>query len=207
MSTEGGTTDTMGEAAETLTKETHRALLEQAVRDATATATQESATATSRIDQLSAHASELDTEVAALRSDNQRLNLELDTAQLRLKSATDEVATLKADMAARDEAAARADVASRRAEQVRTLGLFEADYIGRKADDWASDTEEAWLARLDEWRQLKPAGTNGAASGARADVASAMSGTSEDLTTTPAAVEDKSPRRAVLGLEPRGGAR
>lgn len=192
----GGTSETMTD----ISQEAHEALVKKAVEEAIAatekallTKTEEAATATSKV-------GELEDEVAKLKADNDRINGELDTAQVSLKTAQDEVETLKADIAAKDEAAAKTEIASKRSEQVKTLGLFTEEYIGEKAEAWAGLSDDAWTERLDEWAKLKPAGET------KTDTASAMSGTTEQLTdgdkNTDTAAEEKKPtaRRAILGL-------
>lgn len=194
--TKGGTSETMTD----ISQETHEALLAKALADATATTekallskTEEAAESASKVEALT-------TEVASLKADNDRLNGELDTAQVTLKTAQDEVAALKADIASKDEAALKADVASKRAEQVTKLGLFAEEYIGEKAEAWAGLSDDAWTERLEEWAKLKPA------TSVTDDTASAMSGTTEKLTDAGDAVDtasaEKKPsaRRAVLGL-------
>jgi septal ring factor EnvC (AmiA/AmiB activator) len=117
------------ETDETISKETHEALLDKAVRDATASVTAERDLLKAQVDTLTADKASTDTELAAVKSENERLNGELDTAQVSLKAAQDEAAALKADIASRDEAAEKATIASDRAAQVRNLGLFPEEYI------------------------------------------------------------------------------
>jgi predicted nucleic acid-binding Zn-ribbon protein len=57
-----------------------------------------------QVDTLTTDKASTDTELAAVKSENERLNGELDTAQVSLKAAQDEAAALKADIASRDEA-------------------------------------------------------------------------------------------------------
>lgn len=197
-STEGGTPESMTDNANTMTKETHDALLAKAVSDATSTteaalarSTQELADAKTKVEQLT-------TDNATLKGDNDRLNGELDSAQVSLKAATDEVASLKADIAAKDEAAVKAEIASKRADQVRNLALFDEKYVGEKATAWATLSDDDWAARIDEWAKLKPAKAE-----PNSDAASAMSGTTDSLTKEPpsdSAQKTTSPRRAALGL-------
>lgn len=200
-STEGGTTPTMSD----ISQETHEALLKKAVEDAVAATekalqakTDEAATATSRV-------KELETELASVKDDNTRLNGELDSAQVQLKSATEKVAELETAAKEADEKARLTEVASKRAEQVKNLGLFTDEYVTEKASSWASFDEAAWGERLEEWKQLKPASAEGTK--AATDSASAMTGTSEDLTKAgeqDAASSDTdakpAARRAALGL-------
>jgi chromosome segregation ATPase len=200
-STEGGTTPTMSD----ISQEAHEALLKKAVDDAVAAAvkTTEQALATKTEEAAAAVArvTELETQHADLTADNDRLNKELDAAQVSLKSATEEVASLKT---AADEAAKKAElaeVASKRAEQVKNLGLFTPEYVSEKASKWAGLDEAAWTEQVDEWKQLKPAT---ATETSTTDAASAMTGTTEDLTKEKqdaASASDKpKARRAALGL-------
>lgn len=186
-----------------ISQETHDALLQKAVADATEKLQSELAAATKVADEQTSKAKTLEDEVASLKADNTRLNTELDTAQVTLKTAQDEVTALKADIAKKDEDAVKAELASKRSDQVKNLGLFKEDYIGEKASSWADLSDEQWTERLDEWSKLRPAD----ASSNNTDTASAMSGTTGNLTDagTDAASEDadnKKPaaRRAVLGL-------
>lgn len=190
----GGTSETMTD----ISQEAHEALVKKAVEDAIAATEKALLTKSEEATEAASKAKELEDEVAKLKSDNDRLNSDLDTAQVTLKTAQDEVETLKADIASKDEAAAITEVASKRSEQVKTLGLFTEDYIGEKAEAWAGLSDDAWSERLDEWAKLKPAGET------TTDSASALSGTTEKLTdggNTDTASETKVPaRRAILGL-------
>lgn len=179
---------------------THEALMEKAIRDATSategalgTKTEELAAATAKLTELTAANEKLTAETA-------RLNTELDTAQVGLKAATDEVATLKADIAAKDEASAKSTKATERAEQVTKLGLFTEEYVTEKASVWADLSDDDFAARLAEWTLLKPAKTDGEGAGAAGDTASAMSGTTGGLTDEASGQKKTSARRAALGL-------
>lgn len=197
-STEGGTTPPMSD----ISQEAHEALLKKAIEDATAATekalaakTEEAASATTRV-------KELETELESAKSDNDRLNKELDAAQVKLTSTTEEVAALKEAAAKAEEEAHLKEVASKRAEQVKNLKLFPDEYVGEKASKWAALTDEAWGEQLEEWKQLKPV----TAGEGEADAASAMTGTTEQLTKetketgSDAASENPKPRRSVLGL-------
>lgn len=195
--TEGGTSKTMSD----ISQEAHEALLAKAVAEATATTEKALEAKATEVSDLTSKVEQLTTENASLKADNDRINAELDTAQVGLKAAQDEVASLKADIAAKDEAAAKAEVASKRTEQVKNLGLFKDDYIGEKASAWAELSEENWSERLDEWAKLKPAKSDD--KDTSTDAASAMSGTTETLTDAASdeSTNDKPPaRRAALGL-------
>ncbi|HET6914983.1 MAG TPA: DUF6582 domain-containing protein [Acidimicrobiales bacterium] len=188
VASEGGTPPVM----ETITHETHEALLEKALRDATASLESEKAELAAKVATLEEAASASAEEVASLKSENERLNGELDTAQVALKSAQDEAEALKSEKAAAEEAAAKAKVAEERAYQVRNLNLFTEEYVAEKASLWADMEEAAWTDRLEEWKAVKG---QAASSTTSTDTASAMSGSSE----IPAGKEPSARRRA-LGL-------
>lgn len=201
LTVEGGTTNmTIETPIETLSKETHLALLDRALAEATATTEEALGRKTEEAAELAAKVAELETASAALKADNVRLNSELDTAQVALKSATDEASSLKA---ANDEAAALAaktEIASVRAEQVKNLALFTPEYVTEKAAAWADLADDAWNDRVEEWKALKPATTTDSKP---SDTASAMTGTTEGLATEPVVDTAKAvipARRAALGL-------
>lgn len=201
--TEGGTPEPMSDNANTISQETHKALLNQAVADATSATDKALADKTAALDTANAELTSVKTELETAKSEVARLNGELDTAQVQLKAATDKAAELEADLAKERDDRAKADVASKRAEQVKNLGLFGDEYVAEKASAWAELDEAAWTERVDEWSKLKPA--DGATATGTADTASAMSGTSQTLTQTEpgsdSASETKpSARRGVLGL-------
>lgn len=187
VASEGGTSP-----METITQETHEALLEKALRDATASLEAEKAELASEVAALTEAASAATEEIASLKAENERINGDLDTAQVELKNAQDESAALKADIAAAEEAAAKAAVETERAEQVRNLGLFTEDYIADKASRWADMDDTAWSERLDEWKAAKGQAATAPTS---TDTASAMTGSNE----VPAGGEPTARRRA-LGL-------
>lgn len=201
-STEGGTTHTMSDNANTMSEQTHTALLNQAVAEATKATDAALQTVTAERDDLKAQLETAQAETASLKADNDRINGDLDKAQLELKAATDKAAEAEQELAKERDDRAKADLASKRAEQVKNLGLFGDDYVAEKASSWAEIDEAAWTERVDEWSKLKPAA---AGDGSAADTASALSGTSEELTKTPegddtASDKSKPARRAVLGL-------
>lgn len=169
---EGGKAEVM----DTLTKETHDALLAKAVQDATETATAEIARLTELVESLESDKAALETKVEEYVEENTRLNTELDTSQVKLKNAEDEVASLKEDVIKRDEQAAKAKVADERASQVKNLGLFSDDYITEKASRWADLSDEDWADRIEEWKQAK---TSESTASPETDTASAMTGSSE----------------------------
>lgn len=192
--TEGGTNKQMTD----ISQETHDALLQKAVADAVATANAEIASLKEANAALTSERDTLTTERASLLADNERLNGDLDKAQVSLKTVTDEVASLKADIAAKDEAAQKAEIASARAAQVKNLGLFPEDYISEKASRWAEVDEAAWTERIEEWKAAKGDATP--ATTATQDAASALTGTDEAARTTETAPKPNAARRAVLGL-------
>lgn len=194
----GRDTKTMSEN-DMISKETHEALLEKALKDATSATEGALQRKTEEASQLKDENERLSTESTDLKAENERLNKELDDAQVSLKASKDEVARLEGEIETAKAEAARAEIASKRVEQVKNLGLFEDDYVAEKARAWADMSDEAWAERLDEWAKLKPA-TSGEPR--KTDSASAMSGTSEDLTKDHSdSASKKTPaRRAALGL-------
>ena len=196
--TEGGTTTAMTdtEKAASISQETHEALLEKALKDATSITEKALETKIQENADLTTTVTTLTEANGSLVTDNARLNSELDTAQVSLKATTDEVASLKQEKADIETAALKADTASKRAEQVKNLGLFEEKYIDEKAAKWADLADADWAERVEEWSARKPEIT------ASTEVASAMEGTSGELTTehTDEASQTESSRRRVLGL-------
>jgi hypothetical protein len=188
--------------SDTMTKETHDALLSKAVADATSTTEKALEAKTTEAKELADKLEKAEADLAAAKSDNERLNGELDTAQAARTAAEEKVTTLETDIKAKDEAAVKAETASKRADQVRNLKLFTDEQVAEKASRWAELSDEDWTERLAEWAALKPASTEDDPS---ADAASAMSGTG-DLTKEPASTDTAgapkkpSARRAVLGL-------
>jgi regulator of replication initiation timing len=197
--TEGGTPNNMPDI-EQISKETHDALLSKAVSDAVATTEKALQTITAERDELKTSLETKTAEAASLTTDNERLNKELDTAQVGLKAVKDEVAELKSDIAKKDEDAAKAEIASKRSEQVKNLALFEESYVQEKASSWAALDDTAWTERLEEWRKLKPADSNGDGGKKTTDTASVMTGTTDTLTKTPPETTKPAARRAALGL-------
>jgi FtsZ-binding cell division protein ZapB len=183
-----------------ISQETHDALLQKAVADATAQANAEVASLKEANAALISERDTLTTERASLLADNERLNGDLDKAQVSLKTVTDEVAALKSDIAAKDEAAQKAEIAAARATQVKNLGLFPEEYISEKASRWADVDEAAWTERIEEWKAAK-GDAPAAGAEAKQDAASALTGTDEaskvNENTTP---KPNAARRAVLGL-------
>lgn len=193
--TEGGTHKQMTD----ISQETHQALLQKAVADATAQANAEIASLKETNATLTSERDTLQTEKASLLEDNNRLNGDLDKAQVGLKAATDEVAALKSDIAAKDEAAQKAEIAAARATQVKNLGLFPEEYISEKASRWAEVDEASWTERLEEWKAAK-GDTPPVADGAqKQDAASALTG-ADEAARIESEKSKPSARRAVLGL-------
>lgn len=201
--TKGGDTPTMAD----ISQEAHEALVKTAVEAASATLEAALATKTQELADANTKITALETEKSSLNDDNTRLNKELDEAQVKLTSATEEVANLKKDAAEAVEAAKLAEVASARTAQVKNLKLFPEDYITEeRAAKWAKQDEASWTEQVAEWATLKPVTPE---AGAEADTASAMSGTDgastevKDPKDTAAAGdgEKKTPaRRLALGL-------
>lgn len=186
-----------------ISQETHEALLNKAVADATSVTEKALETKTAEAAELKTQVDAKTTEAAELKTENDRLNADLDKAQVELQAARDEVADLKKQIADAEAEKAKAEVAAERAKQVTNLGLYEPEYVAERASSWADLSAEDWAARLDEWSKLKPVSTEGSA---QSDAASAMSGSTESLTKEPAKVDSasdttpKSSRRAALGL-------
>lgn len=187
--------------SDTISTETHEALVKTKVADAVAATEAALATKTTEATEATARADKAEKELETANAEVARLNGELDTAQVSLKAAQDKASQLEADLAAKDEASAKEKLATERASQVRNLKIFDDTYVDERASSWADMAEGDWSARLDEWAKIRPASTEAPNS----DAASAMSGTSGELTKDPesdAAAESTkpSPRRAVLGL-------
>lgn len=189
---------------DTMSRETHDALLERAIREATSTT---EAALERKIEELSAatkRADEAEAKAGELEADNARLNGELDKAQIDLKAATDKAAALESEKTEAEKAAAKAEVANERAQAVKTLGLFSEEYVQERASRWAELADDAWAEQLAEWRLIKPAeqAQEGAGSGsASQDAASAMTGSTESLTKDGTdSASTVSPRRRALGL-------
>jgi hypothetical protein len=194
---EGGTTD-MSNTTEAISMETHQALLEKATKDATSALDSALANKTDELSAANTTISELESANSNLKAETERLNKELDEAQVQLKVASDELASLKSEIAKREQESAKAELAAKRVEQIKELNLFTNEYVTEKASKWADLSDEDWADRLQEWQDVKPAAA------VSTDSASAITGTTESLTTEPPAdhanENDKPARRAVLGL-------
>ncbi len=194
---EGGTQDMSDD--KTISMETHEALMAKAVSDAVSTTEKALENKTTEAADLAKRVDELTTELSSVKDDNARLNGELDTAQVNLKAAQDEVASLKESAETEAEQARLAKVKDERAEQVKALGIFPEDYVTEKAEAWAALADDAWTEKVDEWAKARPT-----TSEKSTDSASAMTGASGDLTTDKASSDatDTKPsaRRGVLGL-------
>lgn len=197
-STEGGTNPTMAD----ISQETHEALLKKAVEDAVKTTEAALQAKTKEADEASSKVAALESEKAELASETERLNKELDEAQVKLTSATDEAKSLKDEIAKKEEESRVAEIASKRGDQVKNLKLFKDEYVAERASKWAALDDAAWSEQLEEWKQLKPASVEGESK--EQETASAMSGTSEELTKEKpqeeASESKPTARRAVLGL-------
>jgi hypothetical protein len=197
----GRTTPAMSDTTSAnLTQEAHEALVQKAVREATEATDAVLKTKIDEIAELTKSVTTLTQERDDAKSDLTRVNGELDKAQVDLKAAQDEVASLKAEVAKRDEDAAHAETASKRAEQVKNLKLFNDDFVSERAGGWSLLTEDDWAARLEEWKAMKPTTPEG--DPPKDDTA--MSGSNGNLTKDPDKADDKKPvrpARAVLGLK------
>lgn len=198
--TEGGTTTAMSDndskTINTMSVETHEALMEKALREATSATDQALEAKIAEVDGFKTENASLKESNAKLTEEAERLNKELDKAALELKEANEKAAALEAEKAEREEAARLDEIASARKEQVRALGLFEEEYVTEKASHWAKLPDTDWAERVEEWTARKPGAQGG-------DTASALSGTSAALTNEgdiASNTEKTSSRRAVLGL-------
>jgi len=183
--------------AEKLTQETHQALVRAAVEQATAESTRKVNDLTAQVAALTTERDTAASQAVTLTAENDRLNGELDAAQIQLRTVSDEKSALEADLAARVKDAQLAEVAAARATQVRNLQLFPEDHIAEKARKWAEVDETDWADRLEEWKTIR--GTEGASAPPVSttpapEQASALTGSTEAALTTP------SLRRTVLGL-------
>lgn len=189
QATEGGSTP----VNDTIAQETHDALLQKAVEDATSEAKAEIARLQEQVSSLTQERDTAQGRVTELEQANEQVNSELDQAQVQLRTVQEERDELKAEIAKRDEEGQFAELATQRAEQVRNLGLFPEDYIQEKARAWAEISEDDWAGRVEEWKQAK--GGTTPSPELPDEQASAMTGTTETNG------KPVSARRAVLGLD------
>jgi hypothetical protein len=187
----GGTKHMETDNVETISKETHEALLAKGVSDAVASLTSERDDLAKQVTTLTEQLTEKSSALDEASKENERLNGELDTAQVALKAAQDEADALKTEAAEKAAAAEKAELASARATQVRNLGLFTEEFITERASKWADVDESAWAERLDEWKVAK----GGAPTRTTTETASAVTGTRNAQTG-----QQPSARRAALGL-------
>lgn len=189
-----------GATTDTLSQETHDALLRAAVQDATAALTRDNEALTEQVEALTSEREEAVGKVSTLEGEVARLNNELDTAQVELAAANEKVTELESDIAERDEEAQIREVAQERAKQVRNLKLFPEDQIDEKAARWAKLSDEDWADRLEEWQgiQTTKGGDEAGRSTPGSETASAITGSSEGQEE--AGAQQPSARRQVLGL-------
>lgn len=181
---------------DTITKETHEALLQKAVDDATAQLREEKASLESQVSALTSERDQANERAGELETEVSRLEGELDTAQVKLKTAEDEVASLKEDITSRDEAMAAKELAEKRAEEVRGLGLFPDEHIAEKAERWAKYSDEEFASLLEDWKAARDTSkVEGSV-----ETASRFSGSSEGAAGSTKTEKAVSARRAVLGL-------
>lgn len=185
-----------GANTDTLSKETHDALLRAAVEDATAALTRDNEALTEQVEALTSERDEAAGKVSTLEGEVARLNDELDTAQVELAAANEKVEELESDIAERDEQAQLRDVAEERAKQVRNLKLFPEDAIDEKAERWARLSDEEWAERLEEWKGIQTT-PEGETPPVGQEAASAITGSSDGQEE---ASKNASPRRRILGL-------
>lgn len=191
----------MSGTTDTLSQETHDALLRSAVQDATAALTRDNEALTEQVEALTSERDEAAGKVSTLEGEVARLNDELDTAQVELASANEKVEELESDIAKRDEDAQIREVAQERAKQVRNLKLFPEEAIDEKAERWARLSDEDWADRLDEWKGIQTTQSGDEAGKGKTttstETASAITGSSEGQEE---ADKNTSARRRVLGL-------
>lgn len=181
--------------ADTVTQETHEALLKAGVEKATADLQAEKAKLEEQVAGLTAERDEAVERADTAETENERLNGELDSAQVKVTSLEEAKTNLERDIAARDEAARLAELATKRGSQVRNLGLLTEDVISEKAERWARLDDEVWDDNIDSWTKLKAASGNGSSS---VETASLMTGSSEG--SSGSGNESVPARRRVLGL-------
>lgn len=188
-----------------ISQEQHVALVKVAVAEATSATDAALATKVSEAAAATAKVEEAEKAAADLKVDNERLNKELDEAQLKIKAAEDRAQAAEDELKKSKEDASLAEVAAKRVEQVKGLNLFKEDFITERADRWSKQSDEDWAQQVAEWQALKPASADEVPPG---DQASALSGTSTDGLSTEketdsAAAGDTtkpSARRSALGL-------
>lgn len=189
-----------------ISMEAHEAMQQKAVTDAVAATDAALAKATTDAADAIARADLADKAAADLKTDNERLNKELDEAQVKIKAAEDRASAAEDELKKSKEDAALSEVASKRLDQVKALNLFPEDFITERAERWSKQSEEDWASQVAEWQTLKPA--QAGSETPNGDQASALTGASTDglsteKTTDSAAAGDTtkpSPRRLALGL-------
>jgi len=189
--TEGGSTQAVEDTR--ITQETHDALVRAAVDQATADLARIRDELQTQLTDATSERDAVKAEAAGLTEDNERLNTELDAAQVQLKSATDAKADLDKQLTDLQETSRLSEVAATRAAQVRNLGLFTEEHIAEKASRWAAVPDEEWAERIEEWKAVQ-----GESPTTDTDSASALTGSSEGTT---ARHRTASARRRVLGLK------
>lgn len=188
-----------------ISQEAHEAMVAKAVADATRVTEAALATKTTEAADATTKAAEAEKAAADLKADNERLNKELDDAQVKAKAAEDRAKEAEDKLKKSEDDAALAEVAERRAAQVKALGIFDDEYVADKAGTWASYADEAWADKVVEWQKLKGTPTTEKPNG---DTASALKGASDAGLATEQEQDDaaaggaKTPsaRRAALGL-------
>lgn len=177
---EGGTPNTMSDTTD-ISQQTHEALLAKAVSDATSATDKALADKAAENEELKGRVEQLEKDNAGLKTDNDRLNGELDKSEVSLKAAQEKVTELEGTIEKAEQDAAKTELASKRADQVRNLKLFTDEKIAEKASRWAELSDDDWAARVEEWQELKPAEAGG---DANKDSDTSMSGSTETLTKT-----------------------
>lgn len=108
----------------------------------------------------SAAQSEVDTRVAEAKAEGDarvaEVQAQLEASVLEAQSAKDELAQLKADLEALAEAAELAElyeaIKADRKAKIEEVANFPADFLEANLDRWCSEDEEAFAARIEEWK-------------------------------------------------------
>lgn len=187
------------ELMDTITKETHEALLNQAVAAATAELQGANTDLEAQVASLTEERDSALARAETAESETQRLEKDLDTAQVKLKTTEDEVASLRTEIETRDEEQAKAETARERADKVKNLGLFPEEYIQEKAARWAEYSEEDFAELVEDWKKAHETSGGKGDTPATTDTASSMTGSSEGETANKSE-EQGTPRKRVLGI-------
>lgn len=194
--TEGDDNRTPEGVMDTITKETHEALLQKAVADETATLSEEKESLETRVSELAAELEQEKARADEAESEIARLEGELDTAQVKLKATEDENASLKEEISTRDEAMEKRELADKRADEVRALNLFTDEHISEKAERWAAYSDDEFAELVEDWKAARSTSKEDGS----VETASRITGSSEGAGKSKTETTEVNARRAVLGL-------